>query len=390
MKDTIEKIMAHKACIGCGLCEAVAKEDGCRMKIAQDGFYYPCGNVSRPNQTIVDSICPGKNVRMDAYGGLWGKVIETYDGWAVDSEARHKGSSGGVISAICIELLNSKAVTAVLHVGNDPLSPMYNKLCVSHTREDILQRSSSRYAPADVFSNIEAYLKADEVYAFVGKPCDIMALKAYLGAYPQYQSKVKVFLSFFCAGIPSYKGTEELLDSTKKLISLKYRGCGWPGNFTAKYEDGTNFEMSYQDSWGGVLGKYVNYRCKICPDGIGLGADIVAADSWKTKDGYPDFEEQDGRNFVLVRSKLGSEILRKCIEANAIQVEFMNPETISTKQPYQYGRRRQLSWRILGLQLASSGFFRFKGIGVFRNMRYVNPIKGIRICLGSIKRYIAK
>src|SRR3712207_7050821 len=37
-------------------------------------------------------------------------------------------------------------------------------------------------------------------------------------------------------------------------------------------------------------------RCKICPDGTGEFADIVCADAWYGKDGYPDFAEREGRS----------------------------------------------------------------------------------------------
>lgn len=51
--------------------------------------------------------------------------------------------------------------------------------------------------------------------------------------------------------------------------------------------------MSYNESWGNILGKYLQKRCKICPDGIGEFADIVCADAWHgDKSGYPNFEEK--------------------------------------------------------------------------------------------------
>lgn len=385
-------IINHKACLGCGLCASVGKTTNCAINIGDDGFYYP-SSITDPKDTLfIDKICPGRNVRIgnNRSKEIWGHVKEIYEGWATDKNIRHSASSGGVLSAICIELLRSRYVSAILHVGNCEDSPKFNSLQISRTEEDVLKRCSSRYAPANVFSEIDKFLDLNERFAFVGKPCDITAIKAYLKECPHYKHKIKIFLSFFCAGIPSYLGTDKLLDSNKKLTCLKYRGNGWPGFFTAKYNDGTEFKMSYSDSWGSVLGSYVNYRCKICPDGIGLDADIVAADSWVTKDGYPDFEERDGRNFVLVRSDIGGEIIDKCVSDGALYLENLDSKSISKKQPYQFNRRRQLGWRILGVQIASGWFYRFSGIGLYRNLVLINPLKGIKICIGTIKRYFAK
>lgn len=69
--------------------------------------------------------------------------------------------------------------------------------------------------------------------------------------------------------------------------------------------------MTYNDSWGKILGRELGFRCKICPDGIGMLADISSGDSWNTKDGYPDFTEGDGKTFVLYAQIKDGNCLRK-------------------------------------------------------------------------------
>lgn len=83
----------------------------------------------------------------------------------------------------------------------------------------------------------------------------------------------------------------------------------WPGNFCAKFENGDKYEVSYNDSWGKILGKSLGFRCKICPDGIGMLADVAVGDSWNTKDGYPDFTESDGKCFCMIRTDKGQQIM---------------------------------------------------------------------------------
>jgi coenzyme F420 hydrogenase subunit beta len=271
---------------------------------------------------------------------------------------------------------------------------MYNSLHISRTKDDVLKNASSRYAPALVLHNISEILsETNEKFVFVGKPCDITAIKNYLERYPQYKSKIYYYISIFCAGIPSYNATEILLKNAEKEtepLCVKYRGDGWPGNFEAQYQDGYIFRKSYNESWGQVLGKNIHFRCKICPDGIGLFADIVAADSWETKDGYPDFEEKEGKSFVISRNAQGEELLKNAINSNYIKVEELNINDIKYIQPYQYRKRYEVGFRILGIQLCTFFSLRFLNFRLVNRMSQYNYLKGIKIVLGTIKRHIQK
>lgn len=99
----------------------------------------------------------------------------------------------------------------------------------------------------------------------------IAGMQNFISAYPQYRHKVKYYLAIFCAGMPSYKATEKALATfgkKEKPQTLRYRGDGWPGYFTATYQDGASCRMTYNESWGKILGRDLGFRCKICPDGI--------------------------------------------------------------------------------------------------------------------------
>ena len=217
-------------------------------------------------------------------------------------------------------------VNGILQVRVQDDTYLYNKLYISRTREDVLKCNSSRYAPALVFPDIINILesKPDDVYAFIGKPCDIVGLKNLIAKYPQYKERIKYYLSIFCAGMPSYNATQKALDTfgrEEEPVILRYRGAGWPVFFKATYADGTSSMMSYNDSWGKILGRDLGFRCKICPDGIGMLADISSGDSWNTKNGYPDFTEADGKNFCFVRTTRGKNLIEKAKKAGYIQIE---------------------------------------------------------------------
>jgi coenzyme F420 hydrogenase subunit beta len=190
-------------------------------------------------------------------------------------------------------------------------------------------------------------------FAFVGKPCDVAALRRYETLNPSISERVPFMLSFMCAGIPSRKGTLAILEkfgvAPDKVKSFAYRGDGWPGKTTAITFDNQRFDTDYSTSWGTVLNRHLQFRCKICPDGTGEFADVVGADAWYGKDGYPDFTEREGRSLVLSRTTKGEALVQNASAAHAISIEPLAVEEIAKMQPYQLNRKRLVLSRIAAL-----------------------------------------
>lgn len=389
MKKIIKEIIKNNLCLGCGLCQSI--DDKCKMEMTEDGFYKP-SIVSR-DKIVNDKIailCPAINViNTSKAKEVWGDVKASYVAWSSDERIRKLSSSGGLISSLLIYLLEQRKVDGILQVGSTDF--IHNELVVNRCKDDILKCNNSRYAPALVFSNILQILESNQTYAFVGKPCDIAVIRNLQRMYPKLLKKIPYLLSLFCAGMPSLNATLDLLklSGEKKMPqTIKYRGDGWPGVFKATYNDDEVFTMSYNDSWGKVLGRQLSFRCKICPDGIGLLADISAGDAWNTKDGYPDFEESDGRNFCLIRNENGLNLFNDALKDGYIIAEKYALTKIDEAQPYQYNRRLNAGWRILAVQLMSNHILKFKGL----NLMYLAKMQNIKIGLlefiGTIHRFI--
>lgn len=389
----ISEIIKNDLCLGCGLCEAVSKGT-CRMTLTQRGFYRPEVTGSDWDETV-GRICPGITIRNRNQGkhlSIWGNVVQVSNAWSADKDIRRQSSSGGVTSALAVYLLESHQVDGVLHVGVQENTYLYNRLYVSRNREDILRRNASRYAPAEVFNHIIDLFEANaqETFAFIGKPCDIAGMQNFISAYPQYRHKVKYYLAIFCAGMPSYKATEKALATFGKKErpqTLRYRGDGWPGYFTATYKDGTSCRMTYNESWGKILGRDLGFRCKICPDGIGLLADIASGDSWNTKNGYPDFTEADGKNFCFIRTERGLRLFKEAEKASYIITETLDVDNVRDMQRYQYDRRHLVGWRIGVVQCLTGGILNFHGLGFYRTASTGNMAKGIKDAFGTAKRF---
>ena len=132
-------------------------------------------------------------------------------------------------------------------------------------------RTGSRYAPASPCDRLDLIEEAGKPSVFIGKPCDVAATLKARKLRSNLENKIGLTIAFFCAGTPSTNGTLAMLkqmgvDDLSRLESLRYRGKGWPGKATAviRCEDGTVEEkqLTYEQSWGEVLTKHVQWRCR--------------------------------------------------------------------------------------------------------------------------------
>lgn len=388
----ISKIEKYDLCLGCGLCSSVLGTNKVRMEIGEDGFYKPSiiQNLEKCENELIKDLCPGIHVESQKSKGAWGSMNSICEAWSCDYTIRHKAASGGVVSSLAIFMLEQKLVDAVLQVGVVSSNYLYNELQLSRTKEDVLCKAQSRYAPALVLHNLKQILdSSSDIYAFVGKPCDIAGVKNFLKLFPDYTPRFKYFISIFCAGMPSYKATEmvwKLSGHKDEPVSLKYRGDGWPGDFRACFSDDSIFSLSYSESWGKILGRQLGFRCKICPDGIGMLADISVGDSWNTQNGYPDFSESEGRCFCMVRTNLGSELMDSAVIHKYIERQFFDINKVKEQQAYQYNRRKLVGWRLFPVQLVTLGLLNFKNLGIFGNTVNANYKEGFKNLIGTFKR----
>jgi coenzyme F420 hydrogenase subunit beta len=221
----------------------------------------------------------------------------------------------------------------------------------------------------------------------VGKPCEVSAVRAVADLRGE---RPPLLLSFFCAGTPAQRATDGLVRSLggdpDDVVDLRYRGDGWPGSFVARSSDGRSVRTGYDESWGKHLGPTTQWRCKLCPDGTGESADVVAGDFWLADDrGYPLFAEQDGRSALIARTAAGRELVEAAVAAGALVVEAVDLDAVAAVQPLQVNRRRTLWGRLMGARLASRAVPRYRGFGLLR-AGLAEPRQTVRAGRGTWRR----
>jgi len=173
----------------------------------------------------------------------------------------------------------------------------------------------------------------------------------------------------------------------EEVRAFRFRGRGWPGNAAALTADRGAFEMSYAKSWGEHLSKETQFRCKICPDAVGGVADIACADAWYgDEEGYPSFEEQEGRSLIVTRTDAGERLLTAALAAGALSVEALDPDEIEKMQPSQARRKRLVLARTAALPLTLQPSPRISGLRVWEAARRGALADSLKNLLGTVRR----
>lgn len=392
--NCIEQVVQSGLCIGCGACTLLAPPGVVEMIEAENGFLEPevrNEHLIKQIDAIFASVCPGQRVdgpsKRDSV--TWGSIQQIAAGHATNPAVRFDASSGGVLTALCTQLLESGQVDAVITLGPNPDQPLRPIGRIARTCSELAETAGSRYCPSSPVALL-AQLQPGERAAFLGKPCDVAAVRQLARNNVSSAQQVQVTLSFFCAGIPSFEATDALVrklgHEPDDVASFRYRGEGWPGRAASTDHTGETLTMSYEASWGGVLTTYRHERCKICPDASGELADIACGDAWHDDGFGPKFDDAPGRSVVISRTTIGVDLVSKAEALGTISLEPYDAECLDIIQQYQVERKRSIIARLIGRRLMGSPVPAFKKLGLLRASRSLEFKQFILNVRGSASR----
>ena len=347
--------MYKEYCTGCGLCASIKDVD---IEMEKNGFREISFSDNRDG--FLEKVCPSGGVQCEQLepGKIWGREHGVFLSYSLNSSVRKKASSGGVLTTIALYLLDHKLVDGIIQVKGKDSDPIETEVVCSQTKEEVLACMGSRYSSSMPLDNIKSFLDENRKYAFIGKPCDVTALRNYLRLQPEHNGKILYMLSFFCAGAPSKYANIRLLNKLNctedSCRYLRYRGDGWPGYATAINCEGVESRITYREAWRDTLGRDVRKICRFCLDGIGELADISCGDAWYLDENrHPVFEEADGRNVVFCRTEKGRKLFSDVVQCgNLYSEEYPEfEEELPCYQAYQYDRRASMSSTLTAMRI---------------------------------------
>jgi coenzyme F420 hydrogenase subunit beta len=399
--DPISKVVSANLCTGCGLCAGAFPAS---IRMVEDPVngrrpVVASGPAAQEDARQAVRLCAGTGSdfttldRKDDIDAAWGPVIATWEGWAADPVIRHRGSSGGALTALTLFAMTNGQVSGVAHVAARRDDPRRNETVLSTDRQGLLRGAGSRYAQASPGEILPAILASPGPVAFVGKPCDVASIANLRTSQPEMAPRLPLLFAIFCAGAPNLAATDRLLDrlglpEDAELTDLRYRGDGWPGLMAAQFRD-HNGELhetrgiSYAEGWGEVLQSERRWRCRICADHTGVFADISVGDPWHNP---PKGDVEPGRSLIIARTPAGRALVEAAIAAGAIVAEPRDRDIISKAQP-NLRQAHGAAWgRRLAMRMAGMAVPQDLGAGLFALWRQLPLRDQMQSVLGALKR----
>lgn len=310
-------------CTGCGACSVVCPKGCIQMESDLEGFRYPViDNVKCIHCQLCEQSCPVTN-KVDVST----KTIALAAKNKVE-DVRLQSSSGGVFSALAEKVLAEGGVVCAAKYTED-FSVIHN---IFESTEEISEYRGAKYTQSKVehcFEELKRILEDNRYVLFVGTPCQVAALSAYLKKeYP------KLFLvDMICHGVPSPVVWKGYLDERRnvdangspiKKVNLRSKVTGWSNysySVEINYENGNIYSVRQnQDNFmkGFISNLYLRKSCSHCEfKGTERCSDITLADYWGIWIQDSEFDDNKGISALLIHTEKGQGMWEK------IKEEFM-------------------------------------------------------------------
>lgn len=303
MRYTVEKNL----CCGCGACENICPTRAISMQYDDEGFIYPVlDEAACIDCKACERVCPIIAAKKREYP----EYLKTYAGYSVREEVISGCTSGGFATALSEVILDDGGVVFGVKYSDDFIKAEYVRV---DSPCDLRALMGSKYVQSEkgyIFKDVKAVLNEGRKVLFVGCPCDVSALKLYLGK--EYEGLYTCEL--VCMGVTSYRIAEEYKKYTEKknrakLVSINARSKknGWfVSNLEEKFDNGkTKYTALYASYYGYGFQVYNRPSCFNCRfrDKNGV-ADFRVGDFWGIKE-TDEFWNGRGVSCIFVRSEKG-------------------------------------------------------------------------------------
>ena len=312
-KNKTIAVLQKEQCTGCMLCGDCCPKSAISFYEDLEGFKYPkVDEVTCISCGICVKNCPALSPFKN------NSAENSFAVFATDDSKREAGSSGGVFGLLAEDVLNKS--------GRVWGAAFDNQIHLVHTKADstdelkpLLKSKYIQSNLAGVYHQIKQDLREGRYTLFCGTPCQVNALKNFVGN----KRENLILVDFVCHGVPS----QNLFDKTiqwyekkngKKVewFQFRYKSADvkHPQSYAIKHTEGNKISIGlhYQFPYYFGFQKYITlrpscYQCKwACPERSG---DITLGDYWGVEKYIPNLNAKEGLSMVLCNTAVGQKML---------------------------------------------------------------------------------
>lgn len=313
-------------CCGCQACYNICPKGAIEMVEDEKGFKYPKIDIEKCiNCGLCEKACPMLNKAKRENNPRAFACMNK------DEEIRKQSTSGGIFTLLATDIINDGGV--VFGACFDENFGVHHTYC--EKVEELGQYRSSKYLQSDIgvsYKKAKEFLDQGRKVLFTGTPCQIEALRSYLGK--EYDN---LYLQdIICHGVPSplvwnkYRAyREEKANAKTKSMSFRSKkNTTWASyNIDMEFDNNSSYVINHNDDvYMKAFLKHLSLResctdCKFKKNN--RLSDITLADFWGIKNVKPEMDDGKGTSLVIVNSKKGQELFDRINEFMVCEeVEF--------------------------------------------------------------------
>jgi coenzyme F420 hydrogenase subunit beta len=366
---SLARIVDGGLCHRCGTCVGICPTG----VLALDTEEYPrVKNLSACTDCdLCVRVCPGDEFNFSALHaekfGAPGKLLETHGhfeeaaiAYAQDDGLRQDSTSGGLVSALLVHLLESKQIDGAVVIAPDKTVLWKGAPTVARTKEQILATAKSKYAISPTNSVLSVIRETPGRYAVVGLPCQIHGLVKAKKLDERLQERVVLTIGLCCHAAIEHEAFrviwETLGDKGPRARRFISRVGKHPGTPHIELEDGSLHPVYFGDRSGyrptsieviNILYRlYTPERCLTCFDAMAEFADISVGDPWMAPP-ENDVDFYQGWSFALIRSQAGVAAYHDAVAQGKVFSKSLTRREALACNELMSGEKRWRAFRVI-------------------------------------------
>ena len=264
-----------------------------------------------------------------------GAIRDCYMGYSNDEFIRKDAASGGVVSAILIDLLESGKIDGAL-VSKQVMDEgkISVKTFIATTKQEILDCRTSIYMDFPLAKSFKKILGFEGKVAVVALPCHYKTLDHLEKKYPELKEKIYLKIALFCRKSPKKQLIKSILEKNKinehDINRLYFRKGHWRGQTHVELYDGTVINFSYLYNLCTYMNLYLYFlpKCYYCQNHFGYNIDLSCGDVWLKKMKKNPIKH----TAVIAKSKLSSDLLKELPEKGTLYLQRIEPKEVLLSQ----------------------------------------------------------